>query len=143
MMSPDHPLASNPTFNTQMILISNLFTGEANRPLQLGDMIKVAKNLNIELNIADLMNKFDAGPSSSSTPPLLLFQDSHAILLILRKPIIVADHYNPSTNTYPPDWYISDQSEDYHKTEYFIQPFEQPLAPNSTMTPRLTVSGAL
>ena len=48
----------------------------------------------------------------------------------------------PKMNTYLLDWYISDQSEDDHKTEYFIKPVEQPLAPNSTMPLLLTISGA-
>ena len=103
MTCPDHPLKSNPTFTSQTLLVSNLFTGEVNRPLQLGDMIKVAKNLNIELDIADLMKQFESGPVLPTTSLLLPFHESHAMLLKLRKPITVSDFHDPNENTYPPD----------------------------------------
>jgi hypothetical protein len=104
-------------------------------------MIKVAKNLNIELDIADLMKQFESGPVLPTTSLLLPFHESHAMLLKLRKPITVSDFHDPNENTYPPDWYVSDRSEDDHLTEYFIQPMDHPLAHRSTMTPLLTISG--
>jgi hypothetical protein len=93
-MCPNHLLESNPSFSSQTLLVSNLFTGEANQPLQLGDMIKMAKNLSIELDITDLMKQFESSPALQHTSLLLPFQESHAILLKLRTPITVSDHYD-------------------------------------------------
>ena len=138
MPCPDHHLLDNHTFVSNTLLVSNLFTGQANKPLQLSDLLKLAKNLSIELDIADLMNKFDAGEPSS--PEYLPFHGAHAILLQLRSPITVADHYDPSLRTFPPDWYITDPTDDT-PTEYFIQPIESPPAEHLPMSPLLTISG--
>jgi hypothetical protein len=141
MMCPDNHLTTIPTFTSLTILVSNFFTGEANRPLQLGDMIKMAKNLNIELDITDLMRTFESG-ARQQVASLLLFQDSHTVTLKLRRPIKVSDHYDPNTNTFPPDWYISDHIDNDHPTKYFIRPIEQPLPPTASMSALLTISGA-
>jgi len=88
------------------------------------------------------MLKFDSGASQQHANPLFHFQDSHAIMLQLRTPIQVSDRYDPGTNTFPPDWYISDHSEAEPPTEYFIQPIEQLMPHNVSMSPFLTISGA-
>jgi hypothetical protein len=108
MASPDNHLTTIPSFYSQTILVSNLYIGAANHPFQLGDMTKMAKNLKIELDITDLMLKFDSGVSQQHTNLLFRFQDSHAVTLKLRTPIQVSDRYDPEKNTFPPDWYISD-----------------------------------
>jgi hypothetical protein len=133
MTCPDNHLTTIPTFTSLTILVSNLFTDAANRPLQLGDMIKMAKNLNIELDITDLMSTFESG-ARQQVAPLISFQDSHTVTLTLRRPIKVFDHYDPNTNTFPPDWYISDHIDNAHPTEFFIQPIEQPLPPTVSIS---------
>ena len=140
MPCPGNALQDQPIYSAHYLLVSNLFLGHANRSLQLSDLLKLAKNLNIHLDTAHLMDTLN--PDIIRQHELFPFYDTHSVYIKLQTPILVSSHYNPSTNTYPPDWYISNPSDStFPTTEYFIQPISTPH--HTKLTAFITLSGIL
>ena len=76
----------------------------------MSDMLKLAHNLNIELDVEHLMSVFNPDGSGKI---VLTMPSTHALYVKLRTPINVGSHHNPHIQSFPPDRYVSNPSDDH------------------------------
>ena len=75
--TPSSALHELPSSSAQYLLVSNLFLGHANRSLQMSDMLKLAANLHIDIDVEYLMNALN--PDWSGQCIMQMFNDKLAL----------------------------------------------------------------